>query len=149
MFRGIYWLRLVLTAVLILVGANAARGIVPSITAPPAMAANQTFAVDFSDQNNRGNLSGTLHPDVLAVRNSLRPALVAIGDAGMAPSVVAAELQHLYPGLVSEESSALYYIWRFCEDIGEFKWVCCGLTTFQVLLTTTVQVDVEVTTFLN
>ncbi len=117
----------------------------PSRTA----ADTKRFDVKVSSANQRGQLSSLANPDVLAVAEVLEPALLESMDPDRVRMRVQEELNKAYAGSVSVRSSMTKYAWIWIPELMEWVLVCCNLTTFDVSLATTVQVDVEVVTRLD
>lgn len=112
----------------------------------PGIQLSKSFDVKVSSANQRNQRSSFSDPDLAAVRNELEPLLSHLMDPDMAPTAIQQRLAESYPGAVSLRSTALKYVWVWCPV--EMMWVriCCSLSTFNVTLGTTVQVDVEVVT---
>ena len=104
------------------------------------------FDVRVSSASQRSQLSSLADPDVIAVRESLGSALVRTLDPDMVPVMVEDEPNAAYPGSVQVRSSMRKYVYLWSDDLMMWVLVCCNLTTFDVSLSTTVQVDVEVAT---
>ncbi len=112
----------------------------------PRTQLSKTFDVKVSSANQRNQRSSFSDPDVTAVQDELEPLLLHLMDPDMAPTAIQERLAECFPGAVSLQSMAQYYVWVWCHVEMRWERVCCLLSTFNVALTTTVRVDVEVVT---
>ena len=86
----------------------------------------------------------TRHADVRRLFDSLRQG----AEEGVAPSSLRAALADA--GLRVDESSSIHYRIVWCDDIGEFKWICEETVDFLLGLTgESVTVRVEEKTVLE